>query len=65
MHRASNFSNIGQGAITIIVTNRGGQSNRKKVHSRLLNLIRISLNQAETYSQVQLRFEVLMPMKPV
>ena len=43
MHRASNISNIGQGAITIIVTNRGGHSNRKKVHSRLLNSIRISL----------------------
>ena len=43
MHRASNFTNIGQAAITIIVTNRGGRSNRKKGHSRLLNLIRISL----------------------
>ena len=43
MHQASNFSNIGQGAITIIVTNRGGLSNRKKGHSRLFNLIRISL----------------------
>ena len=43
IHRASNFSNIGQGVITIIVTNRGGQSNSKKVHSRLLNSIRISL----------------------
>ena len=43
MHRASNISNIGQGTITIIVTNRGGQSNRKKVHSRLLISIRISL----------------------
>ena len=43
MHRALNISNIGQGAITIIVTNRGGQSNRKKGHSRLFNLIRISL----------------------
>ena len=31
MHQASNFSNIGQSANTIIVTNRGGQSNRKKV----------------------------------
>ena len=43
MHRASNFSNIGQAAITIIVTNRGGRTNRKKGHSRLLNSIRISL----------------------
>ena len=43
MHRALNFSNIGQGAITIIVTNRGGQSNHKKGHSRLFNSIRISL----------------------
>ena len=43
MHRASNFTNIGQGAITIIVTNRGGQSNRKKGQSRLFNSIRISL----------------------
>ena len=43
MHRASQFSNTGQCAITIIVTNRGGQSNRKKGHSRLFNSIRISL----------------------
>ena len=43
MHRASNFSNIGQSVNTIIVTNRGGQSNRKKGHSRLFNSIRISL----------------------
>ena len=41
--RASNISNIGQGAITIIVTNQGGQSNHKKVHSQLLNSIRVSL----------------------
>ena len=47
MHRASNFSNIGQGAITIIVTNRGGRSNRKKGHSQLLNSIRISLTQTD------------------
>ena len=43
MHRASNFSNVGQGAINLIVTNRGGQSNRNKGHSRLFNSIRISL----------------------
>ena len=43
MHRASNISNIGQGVIIIIVINRGGQSNRKKVHSQLLNSIGISL----------------------
>ena len=43
MHRASNFSNIGQGAITIIVSNQGCQSNRKKGHSRLFYSIRISL----------------------
>ena len=49
MHRASNISNIGQGTITIIVTNRGGQSNRKKVHSRLLNSIRISLQYTHNY----------------
>ena len=45
MHRESQFSNTGQCSITIIVTNRGGQSNRKKGHSRLFNLIRISLQQ--------------------
>ena len=43
MHRASNISNLGQGTITIIITNRGGYSNRKKGHSRLLYSIRISL----------------------
>ena len=43
MHRASTISNIGWGTITIIVTIRGGESNRKKDHSRLLNSIRISL----------------------
>ena len=43
MHQASNFSNIVQDAINIIVTNRGGQSNRKKGHLRLFNSIRISL----------------------
>ena len=43
MHRALRFLNIGQGANTIIVTNRGGHNNRKKCHSRLLNSIRISL----------------------
>ena len=43
MHRASNFSNIGKGTITIIVTIRRGHSNRKKGHSRLFNSIRISL----------------------
>ena len=43
MHRASDFSNVGQGAINVIVTNRGGQSNCNKGHSRLFNSIRISL----------------------
>ena len=43
MHRASQFSNTGQCPITIIVTNRGGQCNRKKCHLRLFNSIRISL----------------------
>ena len=43
MHRASNFSNIGKGTITIIVTIRRGHSNRKKGHSQLFNSIRISL----------------------
>ena len=48
MHRASNFSNIVQDVINIIVTNRGGQSNRKKAHSRLFNSIRISLTRLRT-----------------
>ena len=43
MHRASNILNIGQGAIIIIVNNRGGQRHRIKGHSRLFNSIRISL----------------------
>ena len=43
MHRASNISNVWQGMITIIVTNRGWYSNRKKGHSRFLYSIRISL----------------------
>ena len=38
MHRASNFSNIGQSAITIIVTNRGGWSNRKRYHLYFIQL---------------------------
>ena len=43
MHRASTISNIGWGTITIIVSIRGGESNRKKDQSRLLNSIPISL----------------------
>ena len=43
MHRASDFSNVGQGAINVIVTNQGGPSNRNKGHSRLFNSIVISL----------------------
>ena len=50
MHRASNFSNIVQDPINIIVTNRGDQSNRKKGHSWLLNSIRISLIPSRSYS---------------
>ena len=38
MHRASQFSNTGQCAITIIVTNRGGQSNRKKRSLAIIQL---------------------------
>ena len=38
MHRASNFLNIGQSAITIIVTNRGGWSNRKRYHLYFIQL---------------------------
>ena len=51
MHQASYISNIGQGAIILIVTNQGGQNNREKGHSRLLNLIRISLVAIICYTQ--------------
>ena len=55
MHRASNILNIGQGAITVIVTNRGCQNNCTKGHSRLLNLIRISLKVTNSQSNYRIQ----------
>ena len=44
MHLTSAITNIELRANTVIVCNQDMQSNRKKGHSRLLNLIRISLD---------------------
>ena len=57
MHRESQNSNTGQCSITITVTNRGGQSNRKKGHSRLINSICISLFHTQAHIGLKLFFE--------
>ena len=65
MHRVSNISNIGQGVITVIVTNRGVQNNCKKGHLRLLNSIRISLVKSSFGFSIKVANITLRDTRPV